>query len=70
MLTNKRILITGGAGFIGSNLVEHFLSQGNKITCLDNFLTGRRINIEPFLSNPNFPLIEGDFRNYEDCQRP
>ena len=68
MLKNKNILITGGAGFIGSNLVEHFLSQGNKVVCLDNFITGRRKNIKPFLSNSNFLLIEGDIRNYEDCQ--
>ena len=69
MLKNKNILITGGAGFIGSNLVEHFLLQDNKVICLDNFITGRKKNIEPFFSNPNFTLIEGDIRNYEDCQK-
>lgn len=68
MIENKKILITGGAGFIGSNLVEYFLKQGNQVTCLDNFLTGHRKNIESFLTNPNFKLIEGDIRNYEDCQ--
>ncbi|MBN2667627.1 MAG: SDR family oxidoreductase [Bacteroidales bacterium] len=67
-MENKKILITGGAGFIGSNLVEYFLKQGNQVTCLDNFLTGHRKNIESFLTNPNFKLIEGDIRNYEDCQ--
>lgn len=65
----KHILITGGAGFIGSNLVEHFISKGYKITCLDNFSTGHFHNIEPFLSHPNFTLIEGDIRNFETCQK-
>lgn len=63
------VLVTGGAGFIGSNLCEHFLKAGYKITVLDNFSTGHRHNIEPFLSNPNFTLIEGDIRNLEDCQK-
>jgi UDP-N-acetylglucosamine 4-epimerase len=62
-----KILITGGAGFIGSNLCEYFLSQGNEVTCLDNFATGHRHNIEHLLSNQNFTLIEGDIRNLEDC---
>lgn len=66
---DKTILITGGAGFIGSNLVEYFLNKGYKITVLDNFATGHRHNIEAFLANPNFTLIEGDIRNLEDCQK-
>jgi UDP-N-acetylglucosamine/UDP-N-acetylgalactosamine 4-epimerase len=65
----KTILITGGAGFIGSNLCEYFLSKGNKVVCLDNFSTGHRHNIEHLLENPNFTLIEGDIRNVEDCSR-
>ncbi len=69
MISNKKILVTGGAGFIGSNLIEHFINQDNKVVCLDNFLTGYKKNIKPFLSNPNFNLIEGDIRNYEDCQK-
>lgn len=44
----KHILITGGAGFIGSNLTEYFLNKKYKVTCLDNFATGHRHNIEPF----------------------
>ena len=64
-----KILITGGAGFIGSNLCEHFLNKGNAIVCLDNFSTGHRHNIEPFLSHPDFELIEGDIRNLADCQK-
>jgi len=65
----KTILVTGGAGFIGSNLCEYFLSKGEfKIVCLDNFSTGHKKNIEPFLSNNNFTLIEGDIRNLEICK--
>lgn len=63
----SKILITGGAGFIGSNLCEHFLSKGYQVVCLDNFATGHRYNIAPFLENKNFKLIEGDIRNIEDC---
>ena len=62
-----KILITGGAGFIGSNLCEYFLDKGATVVCLDNFSTGHKYNIEPFLSNPNFTLIEGDIRNITDC---
>jgi len=68
MENNKTsILITGGAGFIGSNLCEHFLSKGYQVTCLDNFSTGHRHNIEALLASPNFKLIEGDIRNLETC---
>ncbi len=62
-------MVTGGAGFIGSNLCEELLVQGYDVVCLDNFSTGHRKNIEPFLSNPKFLLIEGDIRNIEDCQK-
>jgi UDP-glucose 4-epimerase len=62
-----KILITGGAGFIGSNLCEYFLTQGKEVVCLDNFSTGHRHNIAPLLSNNKFQLIEGDIRNLEDC---
>lgn len=67
-ITEKNILVTGGAGFIGSNLSEMLLSGGNKVICLDNFLTGRRENIGEMLKNPNFTLIEGDIRNPETCR--
>lgn len=67
MITNKNILITGGAGFIGSNLCEELLKQGNYIVCMDNFATGKRENINPLLNNPKFKLIEGDIRNIDDC---
>jgi UDP-N-acetylglucosamine 4-epimerase len=65
----QAILITGGAGFIGSNLCEHFIAKGYKVTCLDNFATGHRKNIGHLLSNPDFTLIEGDIRNLTDCKK-
>lgn len=67
-IINKKILITGGAGFIGSNLCEYFLSNNNNVICLDNFATGHRHNIEKFNANPNFTLIEGDIRDIETCK--
>lgn len=67
ILKDSRVLVTGGAGFIGSNLVESFLQSGNRVVCLDNFSTGKRKNVENFLDNPKFKLIEGDIRNYDDC---
>ena len=65
----KHILITGGAGFIGSNLTEYFLGKGYRVTCLDNFATGHRYNIQPFLTHENYQLIEGDIRDFETCQK-
>jgi len=67
ILRDKRVLVTGGAGFIGSNLVESLLHSGNFVVCLDNFSNGKRENLNAFASNPNFRLIEGDIRNYDDC---
>lgn len=68
-LRQKSILITGGAGFIGSNLVERFLKQNNKIVCLDNFATGKHKNIESFLNHPDFKLIDADIRDLESCRQ-
>ncbi|WP_417431378.1 SDR family oxidoreductase [Halpernia sp.] len=68
-IENKIILVTGGAGFIGSNLCEYLLSQRNKVICLDNFATGKTSNIQHLLSNPNFTLIVGDIRNLSDCHK-
>ncbi|MCD0473646.1 SDR family oxidoreductase [Flavobacterium sp. EDS] len=67
MESQNTILITGGAGFIGSNLCEYFLGQGHKVICLDNFSTGHRHNLKDFVANKNFKLIEGDIRNIADC---
>ncbi len=68
VIRNKKVLVTGGAGFIGSNLTDSFLSCGNQVVCLDNFSTGKRENIKDYIDNPDFRLIEGDIRNYSDCQ--
>ena len=68
-LENKNILVTGGAGFIGSNLCDKLLRQNNKVRCLDNFATGKCENIQAFLDNKNFTLIEGDIRNMDDCRK-
>jgi UDP-N-acetylglucosamine 4-epimerase len=64
-----KILITGGAGFIGSNLCDNFIEKGYLVVCLDNFATGFKKNIQHHLSNPDFTLIEGDIRNLSDCQK-
>lgn len=68
-ISNKKILVTGGAGFIGSNLCETLLAMNNEVRCLDNFATGKRENIQHLLSNENFTLIEGDIRILTDCQK-
>jgi UDP-N-acetylglucosamine/UDP-N-acetylgalactosamine 4-epimerase len=66
-VSNKKVLVTGGAGFIGSNLIEDLLLYGNTVICLDNFSTGFHLNIQSFLNHSHFTLIEGDIRNMEDC---
>lgn len=65
----KKILITGGAGFIGSNLTEYFLAKDYEVICLDNFSTGYLSNIDTFLAYENYTLIEGDIREFEDCKK-
>ena len=66
---NSRILVTGGAGFIGSNLAEILLHQENEVVVLDNFSTGRQENLESFKNHKNFRLITGDIRCMEDCRK-
>jgi UDP-N-acetylglucosamine/UDP-N-acetylgalactosamine 4-epimerase len=69
ILRNSRVLVTGGAGFIGSNLIESLLNADNQVVCLDNFSTGKRENLKGFINNPRFTLIEGDIRNMDDCKK-
>ncbi|MBP2639668.1 MAG: biosynthesis protein WbpP [Firmicutes bacterium] len=64
---NEIFLVTGGAGFIGSNLCEVLLRRGHKVRCLDNLSTGRKVNIDPFMTDPNFTFIKGDIRDFETC---
>ena len=64
----KNILITGGAGFIGSNLCEYYIEKSYNVVCLDNFSTGHQSNIEKLISNNRFKLIKGDIRNIVDCK--
>lgn len=66
---DSSFLVTGGAGFIGSNLVEKILNLGYKVRVLDNFSTGKKRNIKEFLGNFNFELIEGDIRELVTCQQ-
>lgn len=68
-LQNKHVLVTGGAGFIGSNLVEFLLDNDVRVSVLDNLATGRKSNIEEFLSNPHFTFIEGDITDFETCNK-
>ena len=68
-IKNSKIVVTGGAGFIGSNLCEDLLKYNNEVVCLDNFSTGHRNNISNLLSHQNFKLIEGDIRNLETCKK-
>ncbi|ARD67078.1 SDR family oxidoreductase [Eubacterium limosum] len=62
-----KFLITGGAGFIGSNLCEALLKRGHFVRCLDDLSTGKAENIQPFLENPNFEFIKGDIRDLDTC---
>jgi UDP-N-acetylglucosamine 4-epimerase len=66
-VANKKVLVTGGAGFIGSNIVEYLLLHQAKVTVLDNLATGNFNNIKEFENNINFKFIEGDIRNFDDC---
>ncbi len=68
-ITRSRVLVTGGAGFIGSNLCEALLSQDNEVVCLDNFYTGKYANIVHLLDNKHFTLIKGDICHTQDCQK-
>ncbi|HET8753278.1 MAG TPA: SDR family NAD(P)-dependent oxidoreductase, partial [Salinimicrobium sp.] len=69
LLGSSKILVTGGAGFIGSNLCEALIANGSKVICLDNFATGKKENLSAISEHPNFTFIEGDIRNLEDCRK-
>ncbi len=69
VLQSAKVLVTGGAGFIGSNLCEALLELNARVVCLDNFATGKRENLAAIKDHPNFTLIEGDIRNLEDCKK-
>ncbi|MBT3869007.1 MAG: NAD-dependent epimerase/dehydratase family protein, partial [Gammaproteobacteria bacterium] len=60
MHVNKRVLVTGGAGFLGSHLCRKLLSEGNDVICVDNYYTGSRRNIEELMENPGFELMRHD----------
>jgi len=64
-----KILITGGAGFIGSALCDNFIGKNFQVVCFDNLATGHKKNIEHLLSHPLFTFIEGDIRNVSDCEK-
>ena len=68
-LAGKKVLVTGGAGFIGSNLCEALIELGSVVTCIDNFSTGHKKNLDAIIDHQNFTLIEGDIRNLETCRQ-
>ena len=64
---NSVFLVTGGAGFIGSNLCEAILKMGYKVRCLDDLSTGKQVNVDLFLDDPNYTFIKGDIKDLDTC---
>lgn len=64
---NSIFLVTGGAGFIGSNLCEVILKLGYKVKCLDNLSTGKQANVDMFIEHPNYEFVKGDIQNFDTC---
>lgn len=64
---NSTFLVTGGAGFIGSNLCETILRLGYKVRCLDDLSTGKQTNVDMFMENPNYTFIKGDIKDFDTC---
>ena len=63
----SKFLVTGGAGFIGSNLCETILNMGYKVRCLDDLSTGKQANVDMFLDNPNYEFLKGDIKDLDTC---
>ena len=66
---NAKFLVTGGAGFIGSNLCEAILKMGHKVRCLDDLSTGKQANVDFFLDDPNYEFIKGDIKDLDTCMK-
>lgn len=66
---NSKFLVTGGAGFIGSNLCEAILNLGYQVRCLDDLSTGKQANVDLFLDNPNYEFIKGDIKDFDTCMK-
>ena len=66
---NTLFLVTGGAGFIGSNLCEAILNLGHRVRCLDDLSTGKQANVDLFLDHPNYEFIKGDIKDLDICMR-
>ena len=64
---NSLFLVTGGAGFIGSNLCEAILNMGYRVRCLDDLSTGKQKNVDMFIGNPNYEFVKGDIKDYDTC---
>lgn len=64
---NSLFLVTGGAGFIGSNLCEAILKLGYRVRCLDDLSTGKQANVDLFINNPNYEFIKGDIKDFDAC---
>ena len=65
----SKFLVTGGAGFIGSNLCETILNMGYKVRCLDDLSTGKQANVDMFLDNPNYEFMKGDIKDLDTCMK-
>ena len=66
---NSLFLVTGGAGFIGSNLCEAILNLGYKVRCLDDLSTGKQANVDMFMDNPDYTFIKGDIKDLDTCMK-
>ena len=65
--SDSKFLVTGGAGFIGSNLCEALLNMGYRVRCLDDLSTGKQVNVDMFLEHPNYEFVKGDIKDFDVC---